>query len=68
LATDIETTIELAPHVSANRLLVTESGIRTHEDVKRLAAVGAHCLLVGESLLRQEDLVEATRSLLGRGG
>jgi indole-3-glycerol phosphate synthase len=67
LATDIETTIELAPHVSANRLLVTESGIRTHDDVKRLAEVGAHCLLVGESLLRQADLVKATRSLLGRG-
>jgi indole-3-glycerol phosphate synthase len=66
LVTDIETTIDLAPHVSANRLLVTESGIRTHDDVKRLAAVGAHCLLVGESLLRQEDLVGATRSLLGR--
>jgi indole-3-glycerol phosphate synthase len=66
LRTSIETTIELAPHVSANRLLITESGIKTHEDVKRLAAVGAHCLLVGESLLRQSDLVAATKDLLGR--
>jgi indole-3-glycerol phosphate synthase len=46
-------------------MLVTESGIRDREDVKRLAAVGAHCLLVGESLLRQADLVSATRALLG---
>ena len=65
LQTDIETTIELAPHVSPERLLVTESGIRTHEDLKKLAAVGAHCLLVGESLLRQPDLVLATKTLLG---
>jgi indole-3-glycerol phosphate synthase len=34
--------------------------------VARLAAVGAHCLLVGESLLRQTDLVAATEALLGR--
>jgi indole-3-glycerol phosphate synthase len=65
LETDIETTIELAPMVSCERMLVTESGIRGHEDLKRLAAVGAHCLLVGESLLRQDDLVAATKDLLG---
>jgi indole-3-glycerol phosphate synthase len=68
LQTDIETTIELAPHVSADRLLVTESGIKTRDDVRRLTAVGAHCLLVGESLLRQPDLAGATRALLGRCG
>jgi indole-3-glycerol phosphate synthase len=68
LQTAIETTIELAPHVPPDRLLVTESGIRDYADLKRLAAVGAHCLLVGESLLRQPDIAEATRALLGRGG
>jgi indole-3-glycerol phosphate synthase len=67
LQTDIETTIELAPHVPPDRLLVTESGIRDYADLKRVAAVGAHCLLVGESLLRQDDIAEATRALLGRG-
>ena len=65
LQTDIETTIELAPHVSPGRILVTESGVRNHDDLHRLAAVGAHCLLVGEGLLRQPDLVAATRALLG---
>jgi indole-3-glycerol phosphate synthase len=68
LQTSIETTLELAPHVPPDRLLVTESGIRDYADLKRLAAVGAHCLLVGESLLRQPDIAEATRALLGRGG
>ena len=66
LQTDIETTIELAPLVSCERMLVTESGISGHQDLQRLAAVGAHCLLVGESLLRQPNLVAATRELLGR--
>lgn len=65
LHTDIATTIELAPHVSPGRILVTESGIGGHDDLRRVAAVGAHCLLVGEGLLRQPDLVAATRALLG---
>ena len=65
LRTDIETTIALAPNVSPGRILVTESGIRDSADVRRLAAVGAHCMLVGESLLRQPDVVAATRALLG---
>ncbi len=67
MQTDIETTLELAPHVPPDRLLVTESGVQNYADLKRLAAVGAHCLLVGESLLRQPDITEATRALLGRG-
>ena len=65
LQTDIETTIELAPHVSCGRILVTESGIRDNADLKHLAHVGAHCMLVGESLLRQPDLAAATRALIG---
>ncbi len=68
LRTDIATTLALAQYVSPCRMLVTESGIRTHDDVKRLADVGAHCLLVGESLLRQPDLAAASRALLGMPG
>jgi indole-3-glycerol phosphate synthase len=66
LETTIETTIELAPDLPPGRILVTESGIRTHDDLRRLASVGAHCLLVGESLLRQPDVTAATCALLGR--
>jgi indole-3-glycerol phosphate synthase len=67
MQTRLETTLELAPHVPPDRLLVTESGVRDYADLKRLAAVGAHCLLVGESLLRQPDITEATRALLRCG-
>jgi indole-3-glycerol phosphate synthase len=65
LKTDIETTLALAPHAPPDRILISESGLRTHADVKRVAAVGAHCLLVGESLLRQPDITAATQALLG---
>jgi indole-3-glycerol phosphate synthase len=51
--------------VPPDRILVTESGIRDHADLQRLAAAGANCLLVGESLLRQPDIAAATRELLG---
>jgi indole-3-glycerol phosphate synthase len=65
LQTDLQTTADLAPFVPPDRLLITESGIRSHEDVVRLGGVGAQCLLVGESLLRQQDLSAAIHALLG---
>ena len=65
LQTRLEITLDLAQFVPPDRILVTESGIRDHGDLKRLAAVGAHCALVGESLLRQPDIAAATRALLG---
>ena len=65
LQTDLQTTFELSPHVPSDRFLIAESGIRTHEDVRRLAEAGASCFLVGESLLRQPDVGAATRALLG---
>jgi indole-3-glycerol phosphate synthase len=66
LRTDLQTTLELGPHVPPHRILVTESGIRSHGDLKRLGAVGANCALVGESLLREPDIAAATRALLGK--
>jgi indole-3-glycerol phosphate synthase len=67
LSTDLRTTLDLAPHVPPDRILVTESGIRSHQDLQRLAAAGANCALVGESLLRETDVAAATRALLGTG-
>ena len=66
LVTDLATTDELAPLVPPDRFLIAESGIRSHADLQRLAAVGPHCFLVGESLMRQPDVEVATRTLLTR--
>lgn len=68
LRTDIATTVELAPYVPPDRFLIAESGIRSHDDVLLLSRSGVHSFLVGESLLRQQDLPGAVRTLLGRTG
>jgi indole-3-glycerol phosphate synthase len=66
LKVDLATTERLAPLVPADRLLIAESGLNEHRDLERLAAVGARCFLVGESLMRQQDVRSATAALLGR--
>ena len=64
LEVDIATTEELASQAPADRILVAESGLNSRADLDRMALVGAHCALVGESLMRQEDVSAATRLLL----
>jgi len=63
--TTLETSESLIPHIPEGRLAVTESGIFTPEDITRLAGAGARAYLVGESLMRQENVTQATRELLG---
>lgn len=65
LEVSLETTEILSDRIPADRVLVAESGLYSHEDLQRMARVGAQRFLVGESLMRQEDVTAATRSLLG---
>jgi len=63
-ATNLATTMRLAPLVPKDRIVIAESGIFTHADLVRLAATGVRAFLVGESLMRQDDVATATRALL----
>jgi indole-3-glycerol phosphate synthase len=62
--TDLGTTERLVPLAPPDTLLVSESGINSHDDCLRLAAHGVRTFLVGESLMRQQDVTAATRQLL----
>lgn len=67
---DLATTERLAaklfsPAASRSVMLVAESGIQTRADVERLARSGAGAILVGENLIRSNDITQQTRALLG---
>ncbi len=54
--TDLEHTIGLAPRIVPQSLLVSESGIRTRNDVLQLKEAGVRAILVGETLMRSDDV------------
>lgn len=63
--TRLETFERLSPLVPPERLAVAESGIFTAAEARRMQAAGAAAILVGESLMRQDDVARAARALLG---
>jgi indole-3-glycerol phosphate synthase len=62
--TSLDTTRRLSRLAPADRLLVSESGLFTPEDLSDMARYGARVFLIGESLMRQDDVTAATRALL----
>ncbi|MDM0036448.1 indole-3-glycerol phosphate synthase TrpC [Variovorax sp. J22P271] len=59
----VQTTLDLRAQVPADRLLVTESGIATRDEVARLRAAGIHAFLVGETFMRADEPGEALAEL-----
>ena len=61
----LKTTLELAPKIEKNRICISESGIFTSDDIKKLnEEAGVKSFLIGESLMRQKDVKAATKALL----
>lgn len=67
MVTTLETTEKLSRLCPPERFVISESGIKTHDDVLRLRKVCVEGFLVGESLMRQADVTLAVHKLLGTG-
>lgn len=65
--TKLEVTEDLAPRIPKERLVIGESGLFTPADLARMARSGVTAFLIGESLMRQQDVAAATKALLARG-
>jgi indole-3-glycerol phosphate synthase len=63
--TSLDQTLELLPKVPVGRVVISESGIKTHADLKRLEAAGVKGVLVGESLMRAPDVAAALVAMRG---
>ena len=62
--TDIETTRKLRELAPPDKIVVSESGIRTAEDIKKLKASGVNAVLIGEALLTAPDIPAAIRGMM----
>jgi indole-3-glycerol phosphate synthase len=66
MKTDLAHTLDLVDRIPPRTLLVSESGIKTNADLRRLHNGGAKAILVGESLMKSPDIGRAVDELLGR--
>jgi indole-3-glycerol phosphate synthase len=61
---DLATTEELAEEIPSDAVAISESGIKTADDVRRVRAAGINAVLVGETLMRAKNIPEKIRELL----
>lgn len=61
----LQTTLDLLKDIPDDRIVVSESGIKTRDDVVKLGNAGVDAILVGESLMREKDIGRKVKELLG---
>lgn len=64
--TDLSNSERLSKLVPSGKVLVGESGLSTSQDLVRMSAANINTFLIGESLMRQDDVTEATKNLLSK--
>ncbi len=62
----LQTTLDLLENIPDDRTVVSESGIKTRDDVVRLHQAGVDAILVGESLMREKDIGRKVKELIGK--
>jgi indole-3-glycerol phosphate synthase len=65
LTVDRETSETLAKRIPYGRVIVAESGLSTHDDIKAVKKAGAHAVLIGEAFLREEDISKKIKDVMG---
>jgi indole-3-glycerol phosphate synthase len=64
--TDLQTTLALAPLIPADRIAVSESGIRNRQDIETLTKAGIRAFLIGETLIAAPEIGPKLKELLGK--
>ena len=65
-STDLAVTHRLAPKIPRDKVIVSESGISSADDIRQMAEFSVHAVLVGEALVTAPDVAEKVRELAGR--
>jgi indole-3-glycerol phosphate synthase len=63
--TDLKTSLDIAPHIPADRIIISESGIHSRQDIEMLMEAGIHAFLIGESLMCSGNIGLTLNELCG---
>ena len=61
---DLHTSLKLIPQIPGGKIIVAESGIKTHEDIVTLKGLGAHAVLIGETFMREKDIAQKIKEIM----
>ena len=64
-ATGLQTSLDLAPLIPEGKIVIAESGIHSRKDVEILMAAGIHAFLIGETLMKADDIAAKMKELMG---
>lgn len=62
---DLKTAERLIPRIPKDKVIVVESGLQTHTEIKRFESLGVHAVLIGETFMKEKDIGEKIREVMG---